>query len=276
MGLNRIGSGRVLASLCAACVVASVVLLVPVVTAQAQSALLVTIIVDGQEWDYVSAQPTVGGILSEAGVALGAKGRVSCKLHAKPVRGMRIRVTRIVEKTVVQKEPIRFKTVTKFDPKVRGGKVVVQKGERGEKEIKYLVTYKDGVKVGYRVLEARLLKVPKDEIVSVSRQAILASRGRKTVRTLRMLATAYDPGPRSCGKWASGRTAIGMKAGHGVVAVDPRVIPLRTKLYVEGYGYCIAGDTGGAIKGNRIDLGFNTYREAIRFGRRWVTVHVLK
>jgi len=276
LGLNRIGSGRVLASLCAACVLASVVLLVPAVTAQAQNALLVTIIVDGQEWDYVSAQPTVGGILSEAGVALGAKDRVSCKLRAKPVRGMRIRVTRIVEKTVVQKEPIRFKTVTKFDPKVRGGKVVVQKGERGEKEIKYLVTYKDGVKVGYRVLEARLLKVPKDEIVSVSRQAILASRGRKTVRTLRMLATAYDPGPRSCGKWASGRTAIGMKAGHGVVAVDPRVIPMRTKLYVEGYGYCIAGDTGGAIKGNRIDLGFNTYREAIRFGRRWVTVHVLK
>ena len=66
-----------------------------------------------------------------------------------------------------------------------------------------------------------------------------------------------------------------MKAGKGVVAVDPRFIKLGTKLYVVGYGYCIAGDTGGAIKGNRIDLGFNTYREAVQFGRRTVTVFIL-
>jgi 3D (Asp-Asp-Asp) domain-containing protein len=60
------------------------------------------------------------------------------------------------------------------------------------------------------------------------------------------------------------------------VAVDPRVIPLRSRLYVEGYGLAIAGDTGRAIKGNRIDLGFNTYREAMRFGRRSVIVHILE
>jgi 3D (Asp-Asp-Asp) domain-containing protein len=66
-----------------------------------------------------------------------------------------------------------------------------------------------------------------------------------------------------------------MMAGYGIVAVDPRVIRLGTKLYVEDYGFCVAGDTGGAIKGTRIDLGFDTYSEAIRFGRRTVAVYVL-
>ena len=57
--------------------------------------------------------------------------------------------------------------------------------------------------------------------------------------------------------------------------VDPAVIPIRTRLYVEGYGYCVAGDIGSAIKGDRIDLGFHNRAAALRFGRRPVTVRVL-
>ena len=59
------------------------------------------------------------------------------------------------------------------------------------------------------------------------------------------------------------------------MAVDPKVIALGAKLYIEGYGYAIAGDRGRAIKGNRIDLGFATVREALNFGRKSVIVHVL-
>lgn len=92
---------------------------------------------------------------------------------------------------------------------------------------------------------------------------------------LLMTATAYDPGPRSCGRFASGWTAVGMRAGKGVVAVDPSVIPLGTKLYIEGYGYAVAGDVGRAIRGRRIDLGFDTYGQAIAFGRRTVRVYVV-
>ena len=72
-----------------------------------------------------------------------------------------------------------------------------------------------------------------------------------------------------------------MKAQYGVVAVDPSVIPLGTKLYIEAvdgswtYGYAVAGDTGGAIKGNRIDLFFNSNAEAMSFGRRQAKVYVL-
>jgi 3D (Asp-Asp-Asp) domain-containing protein len=77
-----------------------------------------------------------------------------------------------------------------------------------------------------------------------------------------------------CGK-DDGITASGMKAGKGVVAVDPTVVPLGTKLYVQGYGFCVAADTGGAIKGNKIDLCYNTYQEALNYGRKDVRVYIL-
>jgi 3D (Asp-Asp-Asp) domain-containing protein len=61
-----------------------------------------------------------------------------------------------------------------------------------------------------------------------------------------------------------------------VVAVDPSVIKLGSRVHVEGYGDAIAGDTGGAIRGSRIDLCFDTYDEAIQFGRRTIKVYILK
>jgi 3D (Asp-Asp-Asp) domain-containing protein len=88
---------------------------------------------------------------------------------------------------------------------------------------------------------------------------------------LRMVATAYTASCYGC----SGITALGYHAGHGIVAVDPRVIPLGTHLFIPGYGPAIAGDTGGAIKGSRIDLGFNSFSDALQFGRREITVYVL-
>ena len=93
-------------------------------------------------------------------------------------------------------------------------------------------------------------------------------------RTITMEATAYTDDANSQGKWV-GQTASGMKPQYGVVAVDPKVIPLGTKLYIEGYGNAVAGDTGGAIKGNRIDLFFNTKSEVSNFGRRSIKVTIL-
>ena len=74
----------------------------------------------------------------------------------------------------------------------------------------------------------------------------------------------------------NGITASGMLAERGVVAVDTDVIPLGTRLYIPGYGMAIAGDTGGAINGERIDLCMESYGEAMEFGRRWVKVYVLE
>ena len=80
--------------------------------------------------------------------------------------------------------------------------------------------------------------------------------------------SSQDPG-------CNGRTATGMPLKRGIVAVDPYLIPLGTQVYVMGYGKAIAQDVGGAIKGNKIDLAFNSRGEALRWGRRRARVYIL-
>ena len=87
-----------------------------------------------------------------------------------------------------------------------------------------------------------------------------------------MEATAYLPTDGS----AEGITAMGIPATYGIVAVDPDIIPLGSRVYIPGYGEALAADTGGAIYGYRIDLCMENYYEAMDFGRRTVTVFVLK
>lgn len=84
-------------------------------------------------------------------------------------------------------------------------------------------------------------------------------------------ATAYSDNVESQGQWV-GQTTTGRKPQVGVIAVDPKVIPLESNLFVEGYGYAVAGDTGGAIKGKRVDLFMNTRPECTKFGRQKVRV----
>ena len=86
-----------------------------------------------------------------------------------------------------------------------------------------------------------------------------------------MEASAYLPSDGG----GSGITATGMAARQGVVAVDPDVIPLGTRLYIPGYGLAVAADTGGAIVGSKIDLCMEDYTSAINFGRRDVQVYIL-
>lgn len=96
--------------------------------------------------------------------------------------------------------------------------------------------------------------------------------GVRSAQVLRCEATAYSPYDYGVGSY----TASGHPLRRGLVAVDPRVIPLGTRLYIEGYGYAIASDTGGAIRGNKVDLAVDSYEEAIQFGRRAVVVHILE
>jgi len=107
---------------------------------------------------------------------------------------------------------------------------------------------------------------------TVSRSGSASSRG---VKTISMVATGYD-GCYECNKPYYGYPSyIGLPLARGIVAVDPKVIPMGTKLYVEGYGEAIAADQGNAIKGNRIDLFFNTHQQALNWGMKTVKVTIL-
>lgn len=111
--------------------------------------------------------------------------------------------------------------------------------------------------------------------LSKSDNPIWVPRVTQASKTIRVEATAYDPGPVDKVRGYVGDTSIGLRARFGIVAVDPRVIRYRSLLYVEGYGIGLAGDTGGAIKGKRVDLCYNTTREAFAWGRKKVNVYVL-
>ena len=95
----------------------------------------------------------------------------------------------------------------------------------------------------------------------------------KAKRVFTVRATAYTSDPRENGGWNV--TAIGTKIRRGVIAVDPRVIPLRTRVYVEGYGFATAEDTGGAIKGNKIDVVMDTKAQSRNWGVRNVKIYIL-
>ncbi|MBQ7265041.1 MAG: G5 domain-containing protein [Firmicutes bacterium] len=156
---------------------------------------------------------------------------------------------------------------------------VKQVGVIGAKKVTTTTTYIGNVDSGCSKSE-ELVVTPVPEIVMVGtkqKENTIPGLNATYSKVLTLDATAYCPCGKCCGKYSNGITANGMKAGYGVVAVDPRVIPLGTKLYVEGYGYCIAADTGGAIKGNRIDLCYGTHSQALAsgFGHTAVKVYIL-
>ncbi len=88
---------------------------------------------------------------------------------------------------------------------------------------------------------------------------------------MKVFSTSYDKNCSGC----SGTTATGLATGYGVVAVDPKVIPLGTRLYIPGYGEAVAGDTGGSIKGAKIDLGFDDVKNGW-WSARFVEIYVLR
>lgn len=193
------------------------------------------------------------------------------------------RVSEEVEESVADKD---FETVEQVSTNPNDkADVVIQEGKKGKKKIFSKVRYVNGTKVSSVVIKEEVLVESVDKIVKVPMKGIEAIT-RSATRSFVMNATAYEAGPLSTGKRPGQRgygiTASGTRARRGTVAVDRRVIPLGTKLYIKSldsrvpdYGYAIAEDTGGAIKGMRIDLFMNTVWECFQFGRRKVKVYIL-
>ena len=221
---------------------------------------------------------TVGEALAAAGITCGKDDRIVPKPSAPITAGLKVVVTRVRFETQTETQPIPFKTVFKMSREVAPGHI--QSGRPGVPGI-LTKTYNAGFVNDHRtcrdLVSARVTQAPQDQEtlagIRVREARALPSRSGayQRMRCFSMVATGYSPYEGS----SAGRCATGMRAGYGVVAVDPRLIPLGSKLYIEGYGYAVAGDTGGAIKGHRIDLGHTTYSEASNVGRRRVTVWLL-
>ena len=235
----------------------------------------VSVLVDGDAHAEQSASRTVADFLKEQSIKLSPLDRVSPSPKTPLTNNLHIVVTRIRREEVIERVPVPFSVKQKYTSALAvGTKKVLTPGKNGERVKKFLHIYKDDVRVQRTKTADRSASVPRPQIEQVgTRGMTLASRGFfEGRRVVEMTATGYGPGEN--GRWGN-QTASGLKPGFGVVAVDPRFIPLGTRLYIEGYGYAVAGDTGGAIKGSRIDLGFDNYDRAQAVGRRKVRVLIL-
>lgn len=250
--------------------------------------------VNGVETEFKTTASTVAEFLGENNIMLSQYDALTPGMDAKLEDGTQIVLSKAEIELVTRTEEIPFKTVSVPNHQAdRGTDTVKTEGENGLKEISFMRVWRDGVVIEETETQETVVKEPVNKVVEYGTVVASTSfRGgnvsREDVKSARMItmnATAYDLSYESCGKRPGDRgygvTASGMKAQRGVVAVDPKVIPLGTKLYIESadgsfvYGNAVAGDTGGAIKGNKIDLFMDTRSECMAFGRRKVNVYIL-
>ncbi|MFB3879912.1 MAG: 3D domain-containing protein [Armatimonadota bacterium] len=235
----------------------------------------VSVLADGNTVGLSTSASTVRALLAQLGLELGPLDRTNAPLNAPLADGMEIRISRVSRRQIVEELVIPAKTVVLAEPDLPVGFTkILTHGNDGLVRRLWRVWEKDGEETSRGVVREEVLAQAKDTVVLRGAQDS-PTRGGNWRRPLVMTATAYDPGPRSCGKHADGYTATGVKAQKGVVAVDDRVIPMGTRMYIPGYGFAVAADRGSAIKGMRIDLCYNTYAEAKQFGRRKVKVYLL-
>jgi len=249
-----------------------------------KAAVPITVVVDGTPQTLRSAAGDVASLLKAERVAYDRHDRVSPAPSATLGEYAVVTVKHVDSWTETVRKPLAAKTVKRWAFTLpAGSSKVVDPGRPGVAEVAYAVTRTPDRRSVHRTkLVSRVIRAPRARIVAegigeYAALSALATRGiegtlKLASSALSMVATAYTASCAGC----SGITAIGRPAGHGIVAVDPRVIPLGTRMYIPGYGHAVAGDTGGAIHGNRIDLGFNSNAQANQFGRRSVMVYLIK
>lgn len=178
-------------------------------------------------------------------------------------------------KLLTQTDKIEKKTKEVEDPEKEAGQdSVVDEGDDGKKTKVIKITYFEGKEYERETVSTETIQ-PKDKIISKGTKIVWRTMSTpdgeiRYWKKMRVYATHYDQHCLGCNEW----TAIGMRAGKGVIAVDPKVIKLRSQVYIPGYGKATAGDTGGAIKGNIIDLGFDDARTA-GWSARFVDIYLL-
>lgn len=241
-------------------------------------------LVDGQSGRQVwSTSTTVANFLKQQNIQLNEFDRVEHEMEDTVKPNSKITIVRIEKVTDVVEESLDFETETKKDSSLLvGQKKVVTKGVPGEVERTYEIIKKNGKIVQKTVQNEKVIKKPTTKVLAVGTKqrvaTVVPGSGEEPVASgqeFYVEASAYTPYCKGC----SGKTATGIDLRSNpnlkLVAVDPSIIPLGSKVWIEGYGHAIAADTGGSIQGRKVDLLMPSKQAAYKWGRKTVRIKVL-
>ncbi|WP_078593265.1 G5 and 3D domain-containing protein [Evansella clarkii] len=280
-----------------------------------ETAFLITLYSDGEEKEVWTTSTTVADFLENENIALGELDRVEPSLDDLLAEETEINVVRVEKVTDVVEEEIDFATVRKNDGSVeRGTEKVLNSGKNGTLAKYYEVILEDGEEASRELIKEEIVAESEDRVVAVgtkepqpvvSRGASASAENTSSINSSSssnasaasdssssnsssggssgsnqgswrtFTATAYTANCSGC----SGITYTGVNLKNNpnakVIAVDPNVIPLGSRVEVKGYGTYLAADIGGAINGNKIDIFIPDTNKVRSFGRRTVEVRVL-
>ena len=253
-----------------------------VLQAPNESKVQFSVQVDGKTYPIFTDRDTVSEALKDNGFALGTKDHLSgAAAEDAPADGMNVTLVRVNVKTVRETETLWAQTKYVLDKSLMAGEYVTRTPAKNGSVVRtYEIVYENGVQVSKTLIGTERTEPVHQVIAYNEKYSFTNSRGQQVTYSsaINGVATAYIPD----GKWGY-TTYTGNRARPGVIAVDPSVIPLGTKVYVKtnnsnfgDYGFAIAWDIGGAIKGNKIDLFMESYDLSIQWGLRDVTIYILE
>lgn len=229
----------------------------------------ISLIVKGEELKVSTFKKSVKDLLDENKVKYDNDDIITPSLNSKLNDYMEIKVVEVSKSKEYEYEDIEFNVKLVEDKKLLKGKTEVEvEGKLGEKELIYDLTYHDGKLVEKKLVEENISKEPVDKVVKkgIKEEFVVASRGSNS-RRMSVEATAYA---------GDGITSTGTKPKWGTIAVDPKVIPYGSKVYIPKFNMTFtAEDCGGAIKGNMIDIFMGSNSEAYTWGRRRIDIYVI-
>jgi 3D (Asp-Asp-Asp) domain-containing protein len=223
-------------------------------------------------------------VLDEEGIVLPQGAFVHPSSDTPISEDMQVRVVQLGSSADIEYESIPNNVVYRTDPTLSPGETYTVDGQDGLRTRRYSITYVDGQEVSRELIEEVVDPEPVDTVVYSPPRVTEPPAGSSEPapegvagRTLRVYATAYNAASagRSPDDPNYGITATGVRVTWGVIAVDPNVIPLGTRMYIPGYGYGVAADTGGAVKGYIIDLGYPD-GVPIDWETRWIDIYILE
>ena len=238
--------------------------------------------VDGRLLKTRTRGRTVGDALTEIGLGVAGLDQITPPLENELYDNAEIRIVRVREDVEVEEDIVPFETVFRPDPNLLiDTQEVVNAGAEGITRSRFQVRYEDGEETERIMQDKWQAQQPAQRVIAYGQrivpQTFTAANGQTYTywRKLRMAASSYSAstaGTSPDAPWY-GQTRTGEPMRFGIVAVDPTVVPLRTQVYVPGYGPGDALDTGSAIRSRRIDLGYDDNNLVL--WRKWVDVYLL-